>query len=134
MDRVQVLEAENDALRERIFQLEEAMGFHWEPPVEFHLTGSEGAILGCLMAKPVATKEMIYTALYGMRIDDPPEQKIIDVLICKIRPKLRPWKIEIETVWGRGYSLNTDAKQRIRAMVEARDGRQQADPTARQTA
>lgn len=133
MDRVQVLEAENDALRERIWQLEELMGYHWSAPTEFHLTGKEEAILGCLMAKPLATKEMLYHTLYALH-EEPPEQKIIDVFICKLRPKLRPWKIEIETVWGRGYSLNTDAKQRIRAMVEARDGRQQADPTARQTA
>ena len=39
---------------------------------------------------------------------DEPEQKIIDVFICKLRKKLAnasSGKNYIETVWGRGYVL-----------------------------
>ena len=49
------------------------------------------------------TKEMFLNQLYGGM--DEPEQKIIDVFICKLRKKLAEasgGKNYIETVWGRG--------------------------------
>jgi two-component system, cell cycle response regulator CtrA len=52
------------------------------------------------------TKEMFLNHLYG-GIDEP-EQKIIDVFICKLRKKLANasgGKDYIETIWGRGYRL-----------------------------
>src|SRR2546427_10019810 len=51
-------------------------------------------------------KEMFLNHLYGGM--DEPEQKIIDVFICKLRKKLANasgGKDYIETVWGRGYAL-----------------------------
>ena len=50
--------------------------------------------------------------------------KIIDVQICKMRRKLTPIGISIETVWGEGYRLAGDARQiidefRNREMEEA---------------
>ncbi len=39
---------------------------------------------------------------------DEPDQKIIDVFICKVRKKLASLsggKNYIETIWGRGYAL-----------------------------
>jgi two-component system cell cycle response regulator CtrA len=52
------------------------------------------------------TKEMFLNNLYG-GVDEP-EQKIIDVFICKLRKKLANasgGKDYIETIWGRGYRL-----------------------------
>ncbi len=52
------------------------------------------------------TKEMFLNHLYGGM--DEPEQKIIDVFICKLRKKLANasgGKDYIETIWGRGYRL-----------------------------
>ena len=31
--------------------------------------------------------------------------KIIDVWICKMRKKLRPYGIEVKTAWGAGYEI-----------------------------
>lgn len=52
----------------------------------------------------VVTKERIYVRHYGLR-DDPPEEKIIDVYMCKLRAKLKRIGIGdcINTVWGRGF-------------------------------
>lgn len=36
---------------------------------------------------------------------DEAEIKIVDVYICKLRKKLRPFSIEVVTVWGTGYQL-----------------------------
>ena len=73
-----------------------------------YLTGKEYSILELLSLRKgtTLTKEMFLNHLYGGM--DEPEQKIIDVFICKIRKKLSSATGEgnyIETVWGRGYVL-----------------------------
>ncbi len=74
-----------------------------------HLTSKEYEILELLSLRKgsTLTKEMFLNHLYnGM---DEPEQKIIDVFICKLRKKIADAtgnKDFIETVWGRGYVLN----------------------------
>ncbi|MCB1885481.1 MAG: response regulator transcription factor [Geminicoccaceae bacterium] len=56
------------------------------------------------------TKEMFLDHLYGGM--DEPEQKIIDVFICKLRRKITKLTDDfdaIETVWGHGYKLREPA-------------------------
>jgi two-component system, cell cycle response regulator CtrA len=50
------------------------------------------------------------TALFSDRIDEPPDVKIIDVWICKMRRKLQPFGIEIKTCWGVGYEMPESSK------------------------
>src|SRR5262245_25128403 len=62
------------------------------------------------------TKEMFLNQLYGGM--DEPEQKIIDVFICKLRKKLQAatgGQHYIETVWGRGYVLRDPADAHVAA-------------------
>jgi two-component system, cell cycle response regulator CtrA len=60
------------------------------------------------------TKEMFLNQLYGSM--DEPDQKIIDVFICKLRKKLAEasgGKNYIETVWGRGYALREPEQAKL---------------------
>jgi two-component system cell cycle response regulator CtrA len=70
-----------------------------------HLTGKEYAILELMVLRKgmVLTKEAFLNHLYGGM--DEPEQKIIDVFVCKLRKKLAQAGAEnlIGTIWGRGY-------------------------------
>jgi len=79
--------------------------------VQVPLTGKEYACLEYLATRRgmTVTKEMFLSHLYGGR--DEPEMKIIDVFICKLRRKLAEAGAPpvIETVWGRGYTIATDA-------------------------
>jgi two-component system cell cycle response regulator CtrA len=73
-----------------------------------HLTSKEYQMLELLSLRQGRTvsKEQFLNHLYG-GIEEP-EQKIIDVFICKLRKKLSNasgGKDYIETVWGRGYVL-----------------------------
>ncbi len=73
-----------------------------------HLTGKEYGILELLSLRKgsTLTKEMFLNHLYGGM--DEPEQKIIDVFVCKLRKKVEDatdGESYIETVWGRGYVL-----------------------------
>ena len=72
------------------------------------LTRKEYEILELLSVRKgtALTKQMLLDHLYGGR--DQPEQKIIDVFVCKLRKKLvqaTGGEHYIETVWGRGYVL-----------------------------
>lgn len=55
------------------------------------------------------TRESLMSALYFDRTnpDEMPGDKIIDVLIFKLRKKL-PDGVSIETIWGRGYRMVID--------------------------
>ncbi|MBI1329731.1 MAG: response regulator [Alphaproteobacteria bacterium] len=73
------------------------------------LTSKEYQMLEALALRKGATlsKEALLNHLYGGM--DEPEQKIIDVFVCKLRRKLMDATGAhcIKTVWGRGYQLNT---------------------------
>jgi two-component system, cell cycle response regulator CtrA len=77
-----------------------------------HLTGKEYQILALLSLRRgvTQTKEMLLNHLYGG--PDEPQQKILDVFVCKLRKKLANasgGKDYIETVWGRGYVMRDSA-------------------------
>ena len=108
---------ENDVLRERIAQLEDLLGMRGAAPIEFALTPSEERVFGVLMQRDLATKEAVMAACYANRGADEAEQKIVDVFICKIRRKIKPFAIKIETAWGRGYFIPASDKKRVREMI-----------------
>jgi two-component system, cell cycle response regulator CtrA len=107
LDLVDRQQQEIAFLRERIRQLEDAL----VPqevlfPIEWALTGSEARLLAYLTTRDLATKPQIHAALYSLRPDgDDPELKIVDVFVCKLRRKLKPFGVVIETRWGYGYAL-----------------------------
>ncbi len=112
------LEAENERLQDRVDQLEEAFGLRVRlTPPEWGLTGKERRLLGILLARELMTKSAAMTGLYEPGADDEPQMKIIDVFICKLRKKLKPFEIEIETVWGEGYRMSAAMKARAQAMM-----------------
>ncbi len=85
-----------------------------------HITRTEWGMLELLAlhrGKPVS-KERIMSHLYGG--EDGPEQKIIDVYACKLRRKLGEAGIYIETVWGRGYRLQTGVTEPVLPPVNTR--------------
>jgi two-component system cell cycle response regulator CtrA len=75
------------------------------------VTAKEYSILELLALRRGTTlsKEVFLDHLYGGR--DEPEQKIIDVFICKLRKKIQAvgGGAGIETVWGQGYVLREPA-------------------------
>jgi two-component system, cell cycle response regulator CtrA len=86
------------------------------------LTTKEYEVLQLLATRqgtPI-TKDMFLSHLYGGM--DEPEQKIIDVYICKLRRKLLEasgGKDYIETIWGRGYVLRNPEPVRVTPSVRA---------------
>lgn len=114
-DLIARLEAENDDLRDRVRALEGVLfGESWRSPVEFGLTGTEARILGMLVEHGRMTKAVLMFGLYEDRIDGGPEPKILDVLVCKIRAKLKPFGLSVMTHWGEGYGLDDEARAALK--------------------
>ena len=83
----------------------------------FGLTPLESMTLAILFKRRVVTKEALFVSVYpGI---DRPEIRIIDGFICKIRKKLAPFQIGVQTNWGRGYSLTPDAAIQIKRRCDA---------------
>ena len=53
----------------------------------------------------VVSTDTLMTLLYSDRPDDPPDEKIIDVLVSQLRRDLEPTPCSIRTDWGFGYQL-----------------------------
>ena len=115
--RLEIVDAENEELRERIVQLEELLGFRTLLPIEWRLTGKEAGLVGFLLTRPLASKADLMSALYSLRPDEPPHEKIVDVFVCKVRKKLRPFGVEILTVWGQGYRIDKATRERLTAQL-----------------
>src|SRR5262245_41238313 len=71
-----------------------------------YLSGSQWKVFCILWRRfgMIVSVESFMTLLYGHRAD-PPADKIIDVLICKLRKSIEATPCEIVTCWGQGYSL-----------------------------
>jgi DNA-binding response OmpR family regulator len=115
--RAEVLDAENETLRDRVRDLEKEIGLAAEAPPMFGLTRSEALMFGVLLNNRTCQVSTFMTALFSLEIDDPPEEKILDVWVCKMRKKLTPYGIEIKTHWGVGYEMPEESKARARELM-----------------
>lgn len=82
----------------------------------FSLTASEAKLFVALLRRPEMTKKSLHLVLQP---DDTSDEeltdiKIVDVYVCKIRKKIthRNYKLLIDTIWGRGYSMSKDVKDK----------------------
>lgn len=55
----------------------------------------------------ICTKEHLLRVLYLIRSDEP-DMKILDVFICKLRPKIKGLGFSIDTIWGQGFRFVYD--------------------------
>jgi two-component system, cell cycle response regulator CtrA len=68
------------------------------------LTAHETTLFNALAAASgrTVTKAALMAALYPVEADEA-DIKIVDVFVCKLRAKLKPLGLDIQTIWGRGY-------------------------------
>ena len=120
---IAILEEENRLLRERIDILEEELyqlrdlklNRKWTPPIALALTVHEEKVLTMLMMQSgTVSKDAMMASLYNLQMKDSPGPKIIDVYVCKLRKKLKPWGIQVTTDWGRGYKLTDEDRDKLK--------------------
>ena len=89
------------------FELEEALKFACVR--FFKASRMEAAILSQMLRRNEVTKQQLHHTLEQNRPTQGKEEtdpKMVDVMICKLRKKLTPHGIAIETVWGLGYLIS----------------------------
>lgn len=116
-DLLAAQQARIDQLAERVRQLEDELMPPLCLPIEWALTSTEARLFAHLTTREIATKQSLMVALYSDRYDANVDPKIVDVFICKIRKKLSPFGIRIETIWAQGYRLH-DRQKFIRSKSE----------------
>ncbi len=87
-------------------------------PASFPLSEREEQLFKLLITRPQWTREALCNAIYINEPDeDMPDLRMIDVLVCKIRRKLKPFEIEIKTYWGKGFGMSEAMRQRAQRII-----------------
>jgi len=91
----------------------------------FKASPLEAAMLALMLKRNEVTKEQLHSVIEHSR---PPgreqtEIKMVDVMICKLRKKLKEHEVEIKTMWGLGYFISAMHREaaitRLLAMKDA---------------
>lgn len=119
---------ETRALRDRVDELEEAnrqliqafmpmLAF----PREWGLSRSEHRLLAALYQAPASTyvpNSALHVAISGLGAESDP-LPIIRVSMVRLRKKLRPHGLTIETVWGLGYRLPPASRKALEIALKS---------------
>jgi hypothetical protein len=82
----------------------------------FNLTPAESRLVGALLVRADCTKDALHVAM-AENGDPTSAIKTVDVVVCKVRKKLRKHGIEITTVWNRGYMITPKYKDVVRGRL-----------------
>lgn len=120
--RASALQKQVDDLEFRVENLVSALEAHGSPYFA-SLTATEEKVAQLLRLRSpnVVSKQQVFDLLYAFRSEgETPEIKIVDVYICKIRPKLELLSIKIETAWARGYFMDAESARAWDLVAPAR--------------
>ena len=127
-----------ERLRDRVAQLEQVLGIDrslgGKMRDAFGLEPAFVPILGMIYKREFVTRGGLYTVVYGGRPEcEWPDERILDVQICKLRKVLKKFGITIKTKWGEGWYMTRANKANVRAALDARAAADAADflPAAR---
>ncbi len=106
-----------EELQERIYQLEHSLyARDVKIPAEFALNATQERILALLLRYDRAVdQDTIFEATRGMTraIARVRGDKLVNTQVCKLRQRLAPWGLGIETVYGVGYRLPAHTRKRL---------------------
>ena len=107
-----------DEARETILQLQQLLqakrGNFYEG---IKLTPNQRTVVDMLlMVNGICTKENLYAALYGSK-QYKPDAAIIRETLRVIRKQLRPHGIDIKNVQGKGYTIPSKSKIKLRELI-----------------
>ncbi len=85
----------------------------------FKLTKLQAVVFIAVLRRGEASKTYLHNAIENNRDDnaDPTDQKMVDVVICHLRRKLKADKVEITTIWGVGYAIPHDVRMHTLAIL-----------------
>lgn len=84
---------------------------------EHRFTKTEAAVVELLAARELVTKQAIMLVTADPIGDDDRDEKLADVLIHKVRPKLEAMGFKIMTRWGDGFTIAASQRRDLKAMI-----------------
>lgn len=89
----------------------------------FKTTLQQSKVLLKLIRRDECTKEVLHSAVTLDRasIDEVTDIKIIDVIICNLRKKLKPFDIVVDTIHSCGYSMPNESRQKALELISNRE-------------
>jgi hypothetical protein len=95
----------------------------------FKMTRLQVSVFLALLRRPQISKDQVHAAIENTRSLAPEETdpKMIDVVIHHIRKKLRPFNIELKTIWGQGYTIAAAEREKVLDLLNAYLQPQQQD-------
>lgn len=86
----------------------------------FKVTRLQAALLAVLLQRAEVTKEAMHLVIQGGRnpLKDETNPKMVDVVICHLRKRLREHGLVIHTLWARGYYIEPAQRKFVMDMIE----------------
>lgn len=50
------------------------------------------------------------------------DPKMVDVVVCNLRKRLKPFGVKIKTLWGRGYYIDDENREKVEGILAAVKG------------
>jgi len=110
---------ETERLRDRVEELERLLGMRPVLPRALGLTPREADVFGMLLKRHLMPTTQLFEAIWGG--DSDCNSKIVDVIVCKLRAKLRPHGIAIRNQYGIGYFMTPQSKAAAHALIAAHE-------------
>lgn len=93
----------------------------------FKVSPQMAALLAAIIKRTEVTSEQLHQIIESNRPDTEGKAEtglqMVSVLICKLRKQLKAHEIVIETIWGQGYTMNKDNRDKaFRIIRETMDG------------
>ena len=82
-------------------------------------TKLESSILLVVLRRGYAAREQLHDAVEANRGNpaETTQEKIVDVVVCKLRKKLAPLGLKLDTVHSRGYQMSDDDRKKAWEMI-----------------
>lgn len=89
-----------------------------------HFAPAEAEIVRLLATRERVTAQMIMLVTRDPANPDEDDRnlKVVDVYICKVRPKLKALGITVETVWGAGFALSSAHRAKLKTFIDQARG------------
>ena len=80
----------------------------------YDITRQQALLMREMLVRPQATREQLYEAAQlAHEHGEDTEPKIVQVVICKLRRRLKKHRIVIHTIWSGGYYIERDHRIKI---------------------
>lgn len=85
----------------------------------FKVTPLQAALLGVLLTKDQVSKDMLHQVIEARRKHKAEETdpKMVDVVICNLRKKVKPYGVLVVTIWSCGYYMEPALRKKVLGLV-----------------